>query len=64
MLVIVQKDIVAVLTDIGHKYILIRKGISTLGPQSDPAKMFRYLPVVGTRISSHRPLLKDKPCFM
>ena len=62
--IVIKQDIVAVLSDICHKHIIVGKGISPLWSQSEPAKMFGNLPVIGARIRPHGLLSKYKPCFM
>ncbi len=64
MLVIIQKHIVTILSDIRHKHILVGKAISALWPKSEPSKMFRNLLVVRASVRPHGLLTEHQPCFM
>ncbi len=64
LLIVVKKNVVAILPDIGHKDILVSKAVTPLRIQSEPTKEIRNLSVVWTRIRPNCLLPEYQPRLM
>ena len=62
--VVIKQDIVAILSYVGHKDIVVAERISSIRAQSKAAKMFRNLIVIWANICANRFLPKDKTRLM
>lgn len=64
MSIIINKHVIAILSNIRHQYIIVSKRIAIYGFQFDIGKTFRYLNIIRSSVGANCGLLIDYTCFL